>query len=44
MKIAFFHEYFIFSLLSQVVLSVFKSFVRIQMKQIFLREVMELNT
>ena len=44
LKFYLFHGCFIFSLLSQAVLSIFKSFVRVQMKQVFMREVTELNT
>ena len=44
LKISLFHGCFISSLLSQAVLSIFKSFVGVQMKQVFLREVTELNT
>ena len=44
LKISLFYGCFISSLLSQAVLSIFKSFVRVQMKQVVLREVTELNT
>lgn len=43
LNISFLHVYFIFSLLSSAVLSI-SSFVTVQMKQVFLREVTELNT